>query len=109
MESPLTAGQTVNEILMSYRIPPNVQLLDKGLARCVPGILDPYLSPEVDPEAAEIRADAAGLRIETPQLKVLGQHLADGRLQILRRECWNKIIDALGMKVTTETLELGRW
>jgi hypothetical protein len=94
------------EILMNNRITPSVQFVKHVPAGSVAGMMSIDLCPEVDTKPSKVRADAAWLSIAIIQLPVQRELGSQNRLQCCWRQRVHQLIDALGMEVTTVSLEL---
>jgi hypothetical protein len=95
------------EVLMCDCIAPLIQLFEEIHQRRRPRIISPHFIPEMDPQPAEIRAEAARLSIAAVQLTIPDEFVPHhGPDCERRRNHPDKMIDALRMKVSTEPLKL---
>src|SRR5207244_13040033 len=97
---------------MSDRIPPLVQFLKScpqlGWSIQNPWVVRIYYGPQIDLEPVEILLDVLECRVPVVQSPRQEQILSDDRLHVGRRCQANQIVDALGMEIPAEALEVRR-
>jgi hypothetical protein len=93
---------------MGDRIPPIVQLLQCASQRTWLGIVCIDFNPEIDLEPLEVLPDVLEIRIAAVQISPPEQVIPDDALEVRRRGQAHQELDALGMEITAESLEMGR-